>query len=661
VPGRLAAAALLAAVGAAAGAWLLSPAVVLGPGAGEWREVTSGLRWSTESPTLTGTRRVLVHFHDLTAEPAEVRLVVATRGPADALRLRVERDGERLFDVEAPAAPAPVSIPVQAGARAVDVTVTAEPLLPGARTAYRIHDLALEREASWGRRLAQAVPVVVGCAVLLILWPRSRPGWAVAWAAVALTASLWAIAVAYDPCATLRILPASRSAVPWILVASAWLLALWRPGGTAGAAAVLVTVFGLYVHTLHYGFVNEDFNFARPWTWDDLLATLHGTWAPHGGVAIYYRPVVSWSLALDYAAWGTWMPGYHLVNLAIHCVNGVLALALLVRLGLSHRAAVAGALAWIVHPLAATAVAWTNQRTDALAASFTLGCLLALLGLERSPARWVAVLGCTVLALGSKEMAVSLPILAVSCIAGVHGWRGVVTRRPELVGLIGLVSLYGALWLNLLPEKLALLETGRRWEGLEHAGYGAWLRAPAALYALVFVPTIDYETWRGLALRDISSLHLAAGVLVPAAACLALGRRGSPGTRAAWIGLLWPIAAVGPLLAVPEVDVFRLGLLVALAFALVWGGVVSGIERRSAPIAIALAMVVAASLAVTARRSAAAWGPRGSFQAELVMWRRHVGDRWWRSLTPEMQRLFREHVARRGHERHLIERWDEQP
>jgi hypothetical protein len=98
---------------------------------------------------------------------------------------------------------------------------------------------------------------------------------------------------------------------------------------------------------------------------------------------------------------------------------------------------------------------------------------------------------------------------------------------------------------------------------------------------------------------------------------------------------------------------------VALAFAFSWGALTSAIGRRSAPVAIALAIVVSASLAAIARRSAAVWGPRGAFHAELVLWRRHVGDRWWSSLTPEMQRLFREEVARRGHERHLMEGGDE--
>jgi hypothetical protein len=175
----------------------------------------------------------------------------------------------------------------------------------------------------------------------------------------------------------------------------------------------------------------------------------------------------------------------------------------------------------------------------------------------------------------------------------------------------------------------------------------------------VFAPAIDYDTWRGLALRDLGLLHLAAGVALPLAVWTALVRRDEPGARVAGIGLLWPLAAVGPLLAVPQVDLFRLGLLVALAFALSWGALTSALARRSAPVAIVVAIVVSASLAATARRSAAVWGPRGAFHAELVLWRRHVGDRWWRSLTPEMQQLFRTEVARRGHERQLMEAGDE--
>jgi hypothetical protein len=652
----------LAIAGVVAGAWLLSPTVRLGPGAGEWREVTSGIRWVPGSPTLTGQRRVLVHFHDLTTEATEVVVAVAARSPEDSLRLWFARDGEPLFSMAAPREATAITVPVPAGDRSVDVVIDAEAQDDRTRTAYRIHEILVRRKPSATRLLGAAAPVVLGCVVLLLLWRGGARWSALAWGALVTGGTLGALVVFADPVGVLRLVPATRFWLHWGGLLALWVLALARPGRLAGIAASLGTVAGLYLDTAHYGLVNEDFNFVRPWPWRDLLATLHGSWDPTGAVATYFRPVVSWSYALDFAVWGPRAEGPHLTNLLIHAALGVLAALLLERLALPPRAALAGALAWIAHPLAATAVAWTNERTDGLAVLFSLGALVVVLQTPREGTAWrgrtLVVLALAALALGSKEMAATLPVLATLCLWAARGHEGPTRERKLLAALVVLVTFYCVMWVTLFPEKVLRLQAGPRWEGLQTAdGGGRWADVVAALFALVFLPVIDYERWREAAVSDLSPLYLAAGALVAPLVAALLWRAGvRHAARVATLGTVWPAITVLPLLAIVEVDVFRLGLFVCFGFAIVWGSLLVGVNERSAALAVALAVAVLAALAIPSGRSAAAWGPDGSMKAELPLWRKHEGAPWWNALTPEMQALFEDEVARLGHERRLMER-----
>jgi hypothetical protein len=85
--------------------------------------------------------------------------------------------------------------------------------------------------------------------------------------------------------------------------------------------------------------------------------------------------------------------GYHVTNLVLLALVGAAALLLLEGLGLSRRAALLGALAWIVHPMAASAVAWASQRTDLIVSFFYLSTLVVLLS-PLGARGWPALLPC---------------------------------------------------------------------------------------------------------------------------------------------------------------------------------------------------------------------------------------------------------------------------
>lgn len=146
------------------------------------------------------------------------------------------------------------------------------------------------------------------------------------------------------------------------------------------------------------------------------------------------RPVSNISFALNYLAGGYDVKGYHLVNILIHITNGVLVYFLALILlkknrTLSHGepasdrrlrlAALFAAAIFIAHPVQTQTVTYVVQRMTSMATMFYLTSLLFyLLGRQRKDrfgrsAYWFAALASWLLALGSKEIAATLPVVIV--------------------------------------------------------------------------------------------------------------------------------------------------------------------------------------------------------------------------------------------------------
>ena len=140
-----------------------------------------------------------------------------------------------------------------------------------------------------------------------------------------------------------------------------------------------------------------------------------------------YRPLLPLTLSLNYAFGGLDLPGYHVVNIAIHLAGCLLVFLLAARmLALAQprgrtderRARVAAlliALVYAVHPLSGYPVNYILARDLLLMQAFLLGALLVHVGGgERStPLRWVAALFLLELALLSKITAAVAPLLVL--------------------------------------------------------------------------------------------------------------------------------------------------------------------------------------------------------------------------------------------------------
>ncbi len=139
------------------------------------------------------------------------------------------------------------------------------------------------------------------------------------------------------------------------------------------------------------------------------------------------RPVISVSLALNYAIGGFEVSGYHLLNVAVHILAaltlfGVVRHTLLrpvlrARFGpVSPWFALAVALIWVVHPLQTQSVTYIIQRSEALMGLFfllTLYCVIR--GVDSSGRRWwyTTAVVCCALGMGSKAVTVTAPIVVL--------------------------------------------------------------------------------------------------------------------------------------------------------------------------------------------------------------------------------------------------------
>jgi tetratricopeptide (TPR) repeat protein len=172
-------------------------------------------------------------------------------------------------------------------------------------------------------------------------------------------------------------------------------------------------------------------SFRVPFVFDDFVniveaPAVHSLWPPRWAFAP--RPIAVLSFALNWRVGGASPIGYHVVNLAIHVIAGLVLFDLVrraLRLSATRDAwsprqagtvALIVSAAWIVHPLHTSAVAYVVHRYESLACLFYLVTLDGFARGIGSPRPWRAwstafvacVLGCL-----TKEIVVTAPIVVL--------------------------------------------------------------------------------------------------------------------------------------------------------------------------------------------------------------------------------------------------------
>ncbi len=245
--------------------------------------------------------------------------------------------------------------------------------------------------------------------------------------------------------------------------------------------------------------------------------------------ALVGRPLVSLSLAVNYALGGYDVAGWHLFNLAIHFLNALLVFGIVRRAlrGLSSpnddpsRAlwvAYAVAILWMLHPLVTESVTYVLQRSELLMALFLLSTLYCFTRGIESPHKVVwfgaAIIACT-LGMGTKETMLVTPLLVLTYDRTfvARSWRSALRDRRELYAGLGAswIVLASLLLTTNLKEKSGLtVDTLSPWNyfKMEWTVVAHYLRLAVWPQGLV----LDYSDWP----RETMLAHA-----LPAAALLA--------------------------------------------------------------------------------------------------------------------------------------------
>jgi len=268
------------------------------------------------------------------------------------------------------------------------------------------------------------------------------------------------------------------------------------------------------------------------------------------------RPVANLSFALNYYLHGYNVQGYHLVNVCIHLLTGLLLYLLLVATmqtpafcNLDKRVgderlpyewlAFLAALLWLVHPLQTQSVSYVVQRMNSMAAMFYLASMLCYVRARLHGARVgklvlsAASVGCGLLALGCKETSATLPVFVF-----LYEWyfmqdldMGWLKRRLPVLALVaGLSAGAAVLFLGWQPLDSILASYGGRDFTLPQRLLTE-MRVIFLYLSLLIFPhpsrlTLDHDLLLSTSLvQPISTLFAAAGLIAMVGAAVWSGRR----------------------------------------------------------------------------------------------------------------------------------------
>jgi protein O-mannosyl-transferase len=364
------------------------------------------------------------------------------------------------------------------------------------------------------------------------------------------------------------------------------------------------------------------------------------------------RPLISLTLALNYALGGLDPRGYHAFNLIAHLLCGLLLFGIVRRTLSSERlrdrfGSAASILAWIiavlwlVHPLQTESVTYVIQRTESLMGLFyllTLYCFLRGRAVAR-PAAWdVAAVTSCALGMTCKEVMVTAPLMVLlyDRIFVADSFRQIAARRRGLY--LGLA----ASWIILV----ALIASGPRSAsvGFSHSvgalGYARNQCIAIITYLkLSFWPrplVLDYGTPQELTFGQVAPYAAALAALL-VATVLALTYRPRIGFLAAWfLVILAPTSSFVPITTEVAAE-RRVYLPLAAIIAFVVLGLYELISRRPArgrvrhgtirTVACGTTVVVACVLGVLTRQRNAA------YHDEIRLWPANL------AVTPDNARV----------------------
>ena len=277
----------------------------------------------------------------------------------------------------------------------------------------------------------------------------------------------------------------------------------------------------------------------------------------------HYRPVQNISFILDYMLWNTNTYGFHLTNVLLHVLSGILLYFLLRKLfvmtcvsssdkhHVGSAAAFIVALLWVVHPVHSAAVDYISGRADSLAFVFACGGWLLVLFAREIKSRYLR-LGCYGLA-GLSGL-LSLCSREIACVwfalflLHVFFFEKQIGRRTKIISLgccVILLGIYAGL--RQLPDRRPNANPSSEWSRPTRAvlmlralgDYGRLMILPSNLHMeRTVIDPNNYKTkesWR----HSVGSEYLSILGLAVAIAMFGASLRKGAGQSMRIFGACW--------------------------------------------------------------------------------------------------------------------------
>ena len=400
---------------------------------------------------------------------------------------------------------------------------------------------------------------------------------------------------------------------------------------------------------------------ANGWVWDDWgnlannsryhsLTPENIHWMFTTALQGHYQPLTWLSFALDYSIWGDRPYGYHLTNILLHSINGILffwvSLQVLRRIlgnGASRGAFVGAAVSaatFALHPMRVESVAWATERRDVLCAVFFLLAVAFYLRAvvkgtaDRLHRGWYwGSVGVFSLSLLSKALGMGLPVVLIALdfypLRRIELGRGrmlksALVRVREKLPFF-LATLGAGLAALAAQEASGALVSFRSYNGLQRlaqAAYGILFYIRGMFTSLDWYPL--YERPSGLdpfEPRFVLSALFVLGVTL----ALIVYRKHVGGVLVAWVSYLALLAPVlGLAQAGSQLVADRYSYLACMVWAVLPGWLIEMLfsrYTRSSPLSIAgvtLMVVVVGLWAVLAHRQVAVWHDERSLWEHVV-------------------------------------------
>jgi len=308
---------------------------------------------------------------------------------------------------------------------------------------------------------------------------------------------------------------------------------------------LIVATLAVFLPQIHNGFTN--------WNDDKYIlgnTDITGLDAAHVGKVFSstyvgsYQPITMLGYIIEYGI-SEYDPGiYHAVSLFVHILNSLLVFALLFALCRNRWASLAAALLFAVHPLRVESVAWAAEQKDVICGMFfLLSLLLYLRFIDGRKWLWYGLsLFSLLCALGSKTMAVSLPLL-LFLIDYIQQRKFSIRSLIEKIPYVVFVLAFAAVTM-LVQQKGGI--------AMDYSGFPAWQRVCIPFYGAVWyiVKTIVPTHLSALYTFNVTPgtseiiMYVASPIIVAIIAVAAYLSRTK--TRVIVFGLLWYAAALLP-------------------------------------------------------------------------------------------------------------------